>query len=147
MSAISTLYDQLNQILVDNFGTTHKKLVNPYDLTANDDKLLNRGYGFRVSSGLNPLTVLDCMTSIERTIEIILTVVNRGTERDITIREDAEKVLLEDHIKLVKALRVNTDEPLAKLEYVSDNGIESIFDEEINFLAIKSTYNIRYIEE
>lgn len=147
MSAISDLYDQLNAILASNFSSTHKKLVNPYELTENDNLLLNRGYGFRVSSGNNPQLLSDCMTSIERTIEIILTVINRGTDRDIIIREDAEKVLLEDHIKLVKSLRVNMDDPLAKLEYVSDNGIESIFDGEINFLTIRSTYNIKYIEE
>lgn len=148
MSTISTFYDQLNALLLAQFGATHKKLVNPYKIEENDDKLLNRGYGFNVVSGENPRLVLDCHLSMARSLEITLTIINRGTDRDILIRETSEKTLLEDHAKLLKAVLTdpNLNETLAKLEYQSDNGIEYVQGEKENFIMIKSTYLIQYIE-
>jgi hypothetical protein len=149
MSTISTFYDEFNALLVSKFGSTHQKLDNPYFPEDNNDLILKRGYGFSPTNGSNPKRLLDCFTSMTREITVTQTIINRGTERDTTIRETAEKQLLEDHRVLVNAVLsdTNLNETLARLEYVGDNGIEFIFGEKNNFLMIRSTYLIEYLEE
>lgn len=148
MSSISDFYDNINTLLTTKFGATHKKLTNPYDVTDNDSKTLARSYGFKIVSGTNPKLLVDCRLTMSRSFEVILTKKNTGTERDITIRETAEKSILEDHVTLMKAVLLdqNLNETLAKLEYVGDNGVEFVQIELENFLVITATFTFNYVE-
>ena len=148
MSAISSIYDSIVSLLDTTYASGYTKLKNPYEIEENDNKSLNRGYGLRISPGDNSNRQISCHLSMRRDITFFNTIVNRGTERDDTIRETAEKNLLEDHFKLIEALEndptINT--LCAKMVYVSDNGIEQIYGEANNYLMIETTYEIEYLE-
>ena len=148
MSAISTIYDSIVSLLGTTYSTGYFKLKNPYEVEENDNKSLNKGYGFRINTGDNSNRQLSCHLSMRRDVTFINTIVNRGTERDDTIRETAEKTLLEDQYKLIEALENDPtiNDLCAKMVYVSDNGIEQIYGENNNYLMIETTYEIEYIE-
>lgn len=144
---ITTIYDRLVTTLGLAFPS-HLKLSNPYNVQQNDFKLLNKGYGFYMSSGLNTNRMLACEMSIQRDVTIVQTIVHRGTDRDLAIRQAAEKSLLEDHFLLVKTLELDADlnSNCARFIYVSDTGISFLSDEQRNFLTISSIYTFEYFE-
>lgn len=148
MSVITTAFDDIETRLDGLFSSTHRRLVNPYQPELNDTKALNRGWGFFIGPGTNTNRKLGCKLSIQREVTVLHTIINRGTERDITIRETAEKLLLEDQFLAIKNFEqnpvVNNDVP--KFVYSADNGIEYIFTEQTNFIMIRSTFIMEYFE-
>ncbi len=148
MSKITTIYDRFVTVLGTVYSSTHFQMQNPYNILSNDFRLLNRGYGFFVSAGYNTNRMLACEMSINRNVTFINSIVYRGTDRDITIRQTAEKTLLEDHILLVKTLEQDVDlnSTCAKLIYVSDSGISQLSDEHNNFLTINTIFEMEYFE-
>lgn len=149
MSNITTIFDAINTRLDSIYSSTHKHLANPYDLEFNDDKFLSRGYAWYFSDGENSEKQLSCGKSIKRNIVFILTVANRGTDRDRTIRQTAEKQLLEDLYLIFNSLETapQVSDKISVLKYVSDSGIEQIYTENNNFLSIRCTFEVHYIEE
>jgi hypothetical protein len=150
MTNISIIYDAIDSFLIANFPD-HKKMDNPYSPDLNNDKILNKGFGFYLGAANNSNRVLDCSISIERQVLIHLTRVNRGTERDVSIRQNAEKELLEDHrLLLNNILKDNslssTESIISRFEYQTDNGIEFVFSERGNFLLLTSIFDLEYIE-
>jgi len=150
MSAISDLYSGMVSILAATFAApTYKKLVNPYVPELNNDTLsLARGYGFLIGPKSARADKLGRHEGFEAQIEVIQTIINRGTDRDITIRETAEKALLEDQYTLIDYFRINTA-PIAKvwdISYVSDNGLEFVFTEKQNYVMIRTTLRAIFSE-
>lgn len=139
MSAISDLYDALDTMLVGLYATpTYRKLANPYVLNENDTLSLSRGWGFKIGEQTAANLTLGRYEQLEVNIEVIQTIVHRGTDRDITIRQTNEKTLLEDQFLLVNYLRQNTAlfAKLWKLDYVSTSGLEFVFTEQQNYFTI-----------
>ena len=147
MSRISEIFEQVDTKLSSTFST-HKKMVNPYNLELNDEFILNAGYGFYLGPAFNTNRLTGCQLSLERTLVVPLTRINRGTDRDISIRETAEKALLEDHFNLVQAIESDPvlESKTAKLLYQSDAGIEFVFIDKINFISIVSSFTFEYFE-
>lgn len=149
MSAVSDLYDGMVTILSATFATpTYKKLVNPYVPELNDALSLARGYGFFIGPKTARADKLGRHEGFEAQIEVVQTIINRGTDRDITIREAAEKLLLEDQYTLVDYFRLNTA-TIAKvwdISYISDNGLEFVFTEKQNYVMIRTTLRAIFSE-
>ena len=80
---------------------------------------------------------------------ITLTRAVRGTDRDISARLTTEKALLEDHLTLIKDFEKDPtlDTSSAKVNYLSDNGINEVFTGAGHFLMIQLTYAIEYFED
>ena len=149
-TAITTLYDGMVTILGATFtAPTYKKLVNPYVPELNNDTLsLARGYGFFIGAKAARQDKLGRHEGFNADIEVIQTIINRGTDRDVTIRETAEKLLLEDQYTLIDYFRLNTA-PIAKvwdISYVSDNGLEFVFTEKQNYVMIRTTLRAIFSE-
>jgi hypothetical protein len=139
MSAISTFYDAVDSWMSSLFATpTYKKLVNPYTIESDATLNINRGWAFVVG----PKTPANLTTGrywqFTVNLQIIQTIVNKGTDRDITIRQTAEKLLLEDQFTMLDSLRTTTtfDTKVWNLEYDSDNGLEFVFTEQQNYYKI-----------
>jgi hypothetical protein len=143
MSAITDLYDALDTMLAATFATpTYKKLANPYTLELNDTLSLSRGWGFKIGPKSAANLTLARYEQFQVEISIIQTIAQRGTDRDIVIRQNAEKTLLEDQFLLVDYLRQNTAlfAKLWKLDYSSDSGIEFVpFTEQQNYFTITTS--------
>ncbi len=139
MSAISDLYDALDTMLTGLYATpTYRKLVNPYVLDQNDTPSLSRGWGFKIGEQTGANLTMGRYEQLEVNIEVVQTIVHRGTDRDVSIRQTNEKLLLEDQFLLVDYLRQNTAlfTKLWKLDYVSTSGIEFVFTEQQNYFTI-----------
>lgn len=147
MSAITTIFDSISSLLATTYPS-HLLLVNPWELDLNDNLLLNQGVGFYFGSGINTNRVLDCKLSISREIIIRLTRVQRGTDRDITIRQSTEKLLLEDQKTLISSLEADPtiNNLVSKLVWDSDGGIEFVYPDRISYLYIESRFTMEYLE-
>lgn len=148
-TAISDLYDGISSILTATFAApTYKEMVNPYVPELNDALILARGYGFIIGEKSARNDKLGRHEGFDARIEVVQTIVNRGTDRDITIRKTAEKNLLEDQYNLIDYFRLNTA-PIAKvwdISYVSDNGLEFVFTDKQNYVMIKTVLRAIYSE-
>jgi len=148
MSVISTVYDTVDTHLGTLFSGTHKKFYDPRELGVNDTYALGRGYGFYLGPGNNTNRNISCKLSVQRELVVSLSIINRGTAKDISIRQTAEKQLLEDHFTLIKSFEQDPtlEDLLAKLIYSGDNGIENVFTDRNNYLVIESSFDIEYFE-
>lgn len=139
MSAISTFHDAVETWLLALFAApTYKRLVNPYTVEINNQLDLNRGWTFLIG----PKTPANLTTGrywqFNVNLQVIQTINQKGTDRDISIRQTAEKLLLEDQFTMLDSLRTTTtfDTKVWNLEYESDNGLEFVFTEQQNYYKI-----------
>lgn len=149
MSDITTIYSALVTKLDSLYpATTYRKLRNPYTLELNDAFALNRGYGFYVGPATNTNRLQSNSLSIEREIVLVNTIIQRGTDLDISIREDAEITLLEDQFLAIKDFEGAPAfaDQVTKMTYSSDGGIEFVFNDKQNYLAITSSFTLEYME-
>jgi hypothetical protein len=148
MSKITTVYDNLSTFLATLFPT-HQEHVNPYALELNDQHTLEKGYSFILGPGENTNELSDGTKSIQREVVINLSLRVFGAKEDIAIRKAAEKQLLEDQYSIIESIEEDpTLEPsLELIQFIGDNGVEMLFGEEASFIALKSTFNIRYYEQ
>ena len=138
MSAISTFYDGVETWLEALFATpTYKRLTNPYFPEQNALEL-NRGWAFIVGPKTPSNLTTGRYWQFTVNVQVIQTIVQRGTDRDIDIRQTAEKLLLEDQFTMLDSLRTTTtfDTKVWNLEYESDNGLEFVFTEQQNYYKI-----------
>lgn len=148
MSAISDLYDYMVSMLDTTFpSSTYRKLVNPYIADLNDTMALNRGYGFYIGPKI-VRPKLGNYDGFEVDIIVIQTIINRGTDRDVSIRESAEKTLLEDQYTLTNYFRSNTGniDKVWDINYESDNGLEFVFSDKQAYVMIQTTLKGIYSE-
>lgn len=148
MSAISDLYDGIVTVLSTTFAApTHKILVNPFVPELNDSLALARGHGFYIGPK-SARGNLGRYEAFEAEIRVVQTIINRGTDRDVTIRGTAEKTLLEDQFTLIDYWRLNTA-PIAKVwdvSYESDSGLEFVFTDKQNYVMITTILRAIYSE-
>lgn len=149
-TAISTAYDEIVTVLNSLYGSTHKQLENPYILEDNDELTLRRGYGFVLQNATNTNRLLSNVASIQREVNIILTIKWRGTQKDVSLRQTAEKQLLEDHFLLIEYFTANAGMNISqvwKMVYNGDSGLEFIFTDKQNYIGIQSNFSLEYSED
>lgn len=147
MSQISTIYDAVRLRMATLFPT-FKELPYPSSIEFNDSLFLTTGWAVQIADAFNTRRLLSCQFSISRNITVTLTRQNFGLDRDIPTRIAAEKAILENHFTMVKDLEKDPDlaSTLAKIEYQSDFGIQTLFNQQLHFLYIQSTFSIEYFE-
>lgn len=147
MSAISTIFDTISTFLGSTFPG-HKILVNPWSLEMNDNLSLNQGIGFYLGAGFNTKRIVGCQKSISRELVVKICRVQKGTDRDYSIRNETEKLLLEDQSTLVSLLENDptVSDLVSKIEWDSDNGIEFVYPDRISYLFIEMRFTIEYLE-
>jgi len=149
MSGVSDLYDGIDSILSTVYpSTTYKELVYSTFVELNDFISLNRGYGFNIGAKEGVSLTTGRYQQFSAEIQIVNTIVNRGTDRDLSIKKLAEKTLLEDQFLLLDYLRTNTAS-IAKvwvLEYLGDNGIEPVFPDKANYVMIRTSLRAVFAE-
>lgn len=144
MTAISDLYDGIEDMLESLFAApTYRRIVNPYTLELNDELHLRRGWAFIIGPKSSAGLTTGRYEQFNVQITVIQTIKQSGTDRDTSIRQTAEKTLLEDQFLLIDYLRQNTQlfSKLWSLDYESDEGIEFIFTEQQNYFTIRTTLN------
>ena len=148
MSVISTAYAAIVTRLDTIYASSsYKKLVNSREIELNDTLSLARGYGFTINAGINTKATMSNHIMFSRELVVVNSIVQRGTDRDTTIAETAEKLLLEDQFLAIQSFHGSSLVGPIDVEYISDEGIESVFIEQKNYLFIRSIYNLLYEEQ
>lgn len=148
MSAISNIYDAI-KTRVATIYPTKRELSDSLFIDNNDELSLNDGYAIHFGTGVNTNRQLGCQYSLQRVITITLTRLIKGTHKDIDKIETIEKLILEDHILLVKDFTENENigAVVVKRDYVTDGGIERVFTDKKNFIMMETTFQIEYFED
>ena len=107
MSNISDIIDTL-EALVESQVTGITKIPNPYEPEANNDLYLQNGYGIGFGAGSNTDRNINGRVTIQRDFLVMLFRVVSATEQDGDAIKTSSKEVLEDELKIIKAI-VNSD--------------------------------------
>jgi hypothetical protein len=145
MSKISDAYQVLIDLIKSEF-TDRIELKNPYVLDDNEDIILKSGFGVTLLPTTNLKRVTSCIYTLEREVQVVFTNQVFGTNRDMGPRQSVEKFLMDEQLKLIKAIDAsgNLNDLLAKRDFSGDNGIEFVFSERNNYLALTSSFLFEY---
>lgn len=148
MSTISDIYNEVKSRVSAKLPT-HKLLPDPYIVESNPETFLEKGYSIAIKDAQNTNKQLGCKISVQRNIEIVITRKFFSTDLNRDHLETREKDLLEDHALVIKDIEKDPSLGIAEtpmFTYVSDNGIETVFDDKSNFIKIVSTFSVEYFE-
>ena len=138
-----TIHDEIYTTIVTHFPTK-TELLNPYDITDNNDLFLKNGFGVEIG----PSNLSDVFSrqirQFRRDVSISFTKRVLSSDQKTSIRKVAEKSLVSDELTLIAALKNNISSEY--VEFVSDEGIEYIFDEKESFIRLRCSFIINYVE-
>ncbi len=149
MSFISDVYDAL-QARITAVLSSHLTLENPYALEECTEQVLVQGVGIAMGPATNTNRYIGCQKmSIRREFHVIITREVTATKFNTSSRASAEKTLFEDQKTILDD--IESDPTLAsssvtQASYISDNGIEFVFDGKHNFMKLDSLIEIEYIQ-
>ena len=152
MSTISDIYDQIYSLLQTAFPSK-MEIVNPYELTDNNEQILIDGYGVAWELGTDSSQIVKQIRVIDREFLFVSVRAYFSTDLNTTPKKTAEKLLFEDQLTAMKTLISFTEQPSSSLSYVEDiqfiddNGIEFVFNEEQRYMALRSRFQIKYQEK
>lgn len=148
MTTISTAHDYIHTKLATVFSS-HKRVANPYKIDENPSRILEQSYGVAMGSAINTNLEMQCRFSVQRNIRITLTRKFFSLENDPAQKATTVKTLLEDHYSLVNAFEGDTTlgDSVIRFSYVSDGGVEFVFDDKDQYLFIATDFTLDYIEQ
>lgn len=147
MTQISTIVDAFYTKVADLLPN-HKELRNTKRLDQNDTLYLSKGFAISFGPMENSKRYISCKISLKREVTITNTMQVFATDRDVTSRKTVEKSLLEDAYTLIHWVEDDPtiNDTLTQCQFVSDNGIEEVFNEQGSFLMIQSLFTFEYFE-
>lgn len=146
MSNFSTIYDEIFTTIEATFtgNDTKTQLTNPYVTIDNNEMFLKNGYGVEILS-MNETDAFNReLRQFERQVAISFTKRVISTDKQTSNRLVQEKAMVSDQLDLLRALKNNVSAD--HMEFVSDDGIESIFDEREDYIRLRSIFIINYNE-
>jgi hypothetical protein len=149
MSTLSTAYDAIIT-KIESVLTSHERITNPYSLEQNSEKELTLGYGFAIGPALNSKREIGCNRYFVRR-DMIISVTRKQFKKqlDVSGRSSVEKSLVEDFMSLVNSFegfRNLGSVDVVNFEYQNDGGVEFVFGEKDNYVAIRGIFNLEYYE-
>lgn len=130
--------------------TGYKRLSNPYRPEENADVLIKLGYGVKIGSAENLNSFLGCRLLEERRqFTIVLTQKYYAREDDGAKKAEAERALLNDSFSLKKDIETNPQFGgiASSAAFVSDSGIQFVFNEKDRFIFNEITVAAQYVED
>jgi hypothetical protein len=123
-------------------------IPNPYEVDANANLFLQKGYGVGFGPAVNSNRKICGKVSIERSFTIILTNQLTAAITDFAGVSAVSKQLFEDQFKLIKAIEndVNLSGAAAKALYTGDGGLEFVIAGEAKYFLIESQWDVEYFE-
>ena len=108
MSNISDIIDQLSTI-VEAQVTGITSIPDPYDPESNNDLFLQNGYAIGFGSVQRSRTVMCNKVYLTREFQVMLFRVVAATEQDGDAIKTSSKAILEDELKIIKAVENDPD--------------------------------------
>lgn len=148
--------------IIDDLGTrlaalypNHNELVNPYFPEDESNLTIKKGYGFTILEGSNAKAEITRIVP-NRTFDLILTRSTLSADlklaEAIAKRRQAEKDLFEDQFLFLQFIRTDTYlkssdfDNLAKIQYVSDDGINFVRTGNHSILIMRTVLEVEYFE-
>ena len=123
------------------------QLINPWRIEENDHKLLKRGWGLRFGPGENEESLGTNIMVQRRRLFVMNTLMSRHSERDILLRENTEKSVMEDALVAQKLLLSKKNWSVQGLRYEGDGGIQFVFDDKFSYLYVTSEFSYLFETE
>lgn len=150
MSDISTVYDAL----VTRLGTalsSHVRLSNSTAIEENNEQFLKLGWGLAIGEGSNANRYLGDMLTIRRNFILIITRKFYAREFDASSKASTEKELYEDQFLVLQDLADNniltTPTGEHNVNFIGDNGTESVFNDKGLFLVLRTNLEVEYHQQ
>jgi len=136
--------------LIESTLPTYTRLADALDVTANDILRINKGYSLAIDGGENTFRqICPDQISVSRTFTVTLTNLYTANETDAVGRATLENALYEDAHALWKAVWPITHlggVQVSNVHYSSDEGIASLFGENLQAISIVSVITAEYFE-
>lgn len=149
MSNITNIFNSLSQTLIDTFpGKT--VIPNPFDLGENNQNLLKNGYGFYFGpAGLPDFDLGVHIQGYSREFVVVMTKNVYRTDVSLDPFSQTQLELIEEQNTLVNTFADvrNLDQNVVSIEFVSDGGVEFIFADKNNYLALATNFAVSYRED
>ena len=145
MTEISTAYNALVTRLT-SLLSTHKRLSNPYVLSDNNDRYLEKGWGLAVGPAVNSNREISGRVSVLREFTIPITRKFFAKEHDVSTKATTELAILEDVQIVIDDLEENVtlDSGRYLVKYVGDSGITQVRDDQEGLLAVLVNVTVEY---
>lgn len=148
---ISTAHSNLLTRLDALFSSSSdwQRIPNPYDVPANSETFLRKGYGVQINEGANSHRVLSSQLSIDRVFGIVLSREVFKTDGDADGYAQVALDLYEDLQTVIKDFEKNTTLNTGQtfFEYVSDEGVRPIRGEDFSILYLVSRFKTIIFED
>lgn len=149
MSNVSTIHTSLLASLAGMFP--NKTIIpNPFNLEDNNQNLMKDGYGFFYgAAGLPDFDLGIHIQGYSREFNVVITKNVYRTDVSPDPYTTAQLALLEDQNTMVNTFADvrNLDQNVVSIEFVSDGGVEFIFADKNNYLALTTTFAVSYKED
>lgn len=149
MSTITTATDNMVARILTVL-TTHRRLPNPYQIDANSEQILKKGFGVALLSAVNTEREVGCSRwFLQREVGLIVAREALVRELDADSKFDIEQALLEDAYSLQNSfekyrnLNLNA---VVDFKFTGDSGMFHVFVEKRSFFAIQLNYSLEYYE-
>jgi len=145
---ISSIYDNLVTLIQTAIGSDYIKLPNPYLLDENAEVLLRKAFAIGFGDGTNTEKFAGCKMSVERAFPVLVINQIAATDHDTAARATAEKALMEDVFKIIKALDLDNQlsGQAADAVFSSDGGITPMEGKRGKYFMVESQILVEYIE-
>lgn len=151
MSNLSTLYDNIKTNLA-TILSAHTWLSEAEFINENQEQALRKGFAIQIGAGIQGDLHIGCDVSVIREIIITVTREHFARELDRDAKYTVEQALLDDQLLVIKELEKDPSQEyglqgqVANLKFISDAGIQRVFEDKKNFLMIRSTFTLTYLE-
>lgn len=148
MTSVSNIYDKIDTLLAGTL-TGYTKVPDPYAPEMNNKLFLQKGYGLAFGDDNNRNRLVGCRISIEQ--EFVVPLINQimTTDHNSTAHANAEKSIIEDKFKIIKALE--NDKTLsgtcAKCLYVGSSAIQYLEGDREKYLLTEIIISTEYLED
>lgn len=127
------------------------ELPNSIDIERNSYHLLDSAWGVRIDSSSESAIQINNVLGEARNFSIVITKNSTHKESDITSFMNDQASLMEDHAELINWLlgpcQLNIGGSIAKVDYVSNSGIELVSDRNKRYIFTTTTVSIDILED
>lgn len=149
MTNVTLIHNAIKSQLSALFPTK-TVIPNPFELDQNNDNFLKDGYGIFYGPGSLPDFDLGIhIQGYQREFNVVLAKKVYRLESNNDQFETVQLALIEDQNTMVNSFADirSIDINVVRLEYVSDSGVEFIFAEKNNYLALTTSFEVTYKED
>ena len=151
MSNLTDLYTAMKTRL-GTVLSAHSWLPESLIIDDNSEQALRKGYTLLIGPGSQADKAICEYVTMNREIFVVITREHFALEQDRDAKYTVEQAILDDQLLVIKEFEGDPSvayaltQNIANLRFISDGGIERVFEDKKNFYMIRSVFNVYYTE-